>query len=169
MSSSSFAQTLALFGVVLGVGLSGALPSFVNRIIFSLQMFFFLSSRFTQIMANYKEKSTGALSPITLALGWSGNLVRLTTLIIDLGFQDLQIIGFNFLYFVFNFVPFAQYFVYYGNDVTKSVSKKEGTEEPKEEKVVSLKKTKKKEDTNETTTPTEQVVTRRKKAKRRET
>lgn len=140
-----------------------------------MQIFFFLSSRLNQIITNYKNKSTGVLSPITIMLGWSGNLARLFTLLVDLGFEDPQIIVSNFIFFVFNFTPFVQYLIYKGQkpietgkDQEKSATKEEKEENPESEKVVSLKKTKRKEEQTKSEETSDQVVTRRKKTKKRE-
>ena len=169
LSFSRYTQILMAFGVLLGVSLSGALPEVYYRSIYSLQILMFLSSRITQILENYRNKSTGTLSPITLALGWIGNLVRLTTLIIDLGFSDMQIICFNITYFTFNFTPFLQYFMYYGNEIPKKDSGKAKEKMEKKEEVVSVKKSKKKEEPETEGNSSDEVVMKRKKAKRRET
>ena len=142
----------------------GTLPSIVYRSIYSMQIFFFLSSRVQQIITNYRNKSTGALSPITMFLGWAGNLARLFTLLVDLGFEDLQIILSYFVFFVCNFTPFMQYFIYMGQKVEQT---------PKKEKdeVVKIKKKEKKGDREEKEAEEEKpetVVTRRKKTKKRD-
>lgn len=122
-----------------------------------------------QIMINFKNKSTGALSPITMFLSWAGNLARLFTLMVDLGTGDLQIIFFSLIFFVFNFTPFMQYLIYMNNSQKKKEKKeKEETEDKKVPEVVTLKKNKRKEEIKKDEKP-EQVVVRRKKAKKRET
>jgi mannose-P-dolichol utilization defect protein 1 len=163
---SSFVQCLIGFGFFLGVTLPGNLPAIVYRSIYSMQIFFFSSSRIQQILTNYKNKSTGALSPITMFLGWAGNLARLFTLIVDIGFGDLQIILSYFVFFALNFTPFMQYCFYMNNQVEEKPEKKKGTSEEKteKEKIVTVKKSKRKEEEPKK----EQVVVRRKKAKKRE-
>ena len=169
MKFSTFLKCLACFGMLLAVTLPGTLPPIVYRAIYSLQIIFFLSSRVQQIMINFKNKSTGNLSPITMFLGWAGNLARLFTLMVDLGTEDLQIIFFSLIFFVFNFTPFVQYIIYLkntGTDLKKS--KEEKKEEQKPAEVVTLKKNKKKEETLQKESKPEQVVLRRKKTKKRE-
>lgn len=153
------------FGLFLAISLPGLLPSIFYRILFSVQMVFFLSSRFKQISLNFQNKSTGTLSPITLLLSWGGNLARLITLIVDLGFSDLQIIIFNIGYFLCNLIPFAQWIIYYKNKPLTSTKK--NTEPTREkESVVKLRKNKKTKE-NQSTGKSEEVVQTRKKSRKR--
>lgn len=181
MKLFSLLQCIFGFALVYAITLPGTLPPIVYRSIYSMQIFFFLSSRINQILINYKNKSTGALSPITIMLSWSGNLARLFTLLVDLGFEDPQIIYSSLTFFVFNFTPFVQYLIYRGNtpaaddkaeekrtETEKKEKEKEKEKEEKSDEVVSLKKTKRREEQAKEEEASEQVVTRRKKAKRRE-
>ena len=143
------------FGMMLAVAMPGTLPAYVYRFIFSFQMIFFLTARIEQIRINFKNQSTGALSPITLLLSWGGNLARLFTILVDLGFSDMQIILFNLIYFTFNFIPFGQWVLYRNNQPPKKENKE----------VVSVRKNKsninKEEEKNESV-----VKTRKRTAKR---
>lgn len=185
MTFKKYLTTCVFFSVFLAVTIPGKLPEAIYRLIFISQMFFFFSARGTQIMLNFKEKSTGSLSIITCFLNWAGNLARLFTLIVDIGFGDLQVLGTHAMFFMFNIVPFSQiiwYGGYLGNKVVKKEKKenkkkeseKESESEAEEEEEVVVRKRKVKhvekkeaEQLSETTVE-EEVVKRRKKTRKRE-
>lgn len=190
MTFNKFVTTCASFAVFFAVTTPGKLPEAVYRLIFISQMFFFLSARGTQILMNYRNQSTGSLSIITCFLNWAGNLARLFTLIVDIGFGDLQVLSTHLMFFTFNIIPFLQ-IVWYNFIVKKKkeddgkkelvekrkkggdkkekedVSKEEKTEEGKDEVVT---KRKKKVGDNVSTEKSEgsEVVKRRKKTRKRE-
>ena len=73
-------------------------------------------SRVTQILASYKEKSTGPLSTFTYLLNMGGNLARLFTTIKET--QDWIMAGGFVISFVLNLIVFLQ-ILYYNKDKKK--------------------------------------------------
>ena len=171
LALSSLLKTIVVFGLLFAVTMPGTLPAWVYSTIMSLQMLFFLYARIGQITINYKAKSTGMLSPITLVLSWLGNLARLITLVVDLGFSNYRVIGFNMIYFVFNLTPFLQYLQYMNTSSPSGENKKtestsvQSEDDQTDESVVTLRKNKA---TKDAVKEPEELVRTRKKTKRRE-
>jgi len=74
-----------------------------------------LISQFVQIVANYRNSSTGQLSAITMALLFGGALARIFTSVQETG--DITVIATYVVSFVVNSVLLAQ-IVYYWNSPT---------------------------------------------------
>lgn len=162
MSFNNLLMTLIGFGALFAFTMPGTLPTLFYTMIYSLQMLFFLTARIQQIKINYQNKSTGVLSPITLCLSWAGNLARLFTVIVDLGFSDMQVVLFTLTYLIFNFLPFAQYLLYMNSPKSENNSKKvENSNE-----IVSKRKIKTVQSKKESLS--DSVVTKRKRSAKRD-
>lgn len=112
ISLSALGRILCGLGAFLGLALWGALPAEAWRALYSLQVFAALGARGKQIAANFKRKSTGVLSPVTLSLSSLGALARVATFLLDFGWEKPRIVAFNALCFSLNFAILLQIFIY---------------------------------------------------------
>ncbi|EPY26482.1 mannose-P-dolichol utilization defect 1 [Angomonas deanei] len=66
---------------------TGALPTSVHKALLSSQILLNISSRVPQILMNYRNKSTGALSFLTFFLAFGGGVARVMTTAINVPWE----------------------------------------------------------------------------------